>query len=1282
MYIKQVLISGFRSFRSQTEIESFSEKHNVIVGRNGSGKSNFFDAIQFVLLAPKFATLRQEDRQNLLHEGAGSNVMAAYVEIVFDNSDGRFSVESDEVVLRRTVGHKKDEFFLNRKRIQKSEAQSLLESAGFSRTNPYYIVQQGRVASLCLMRDEDRLGLIKQVAGTTVYEERREESLKIMGETKSKREKVDEVLSFIEERLNELDAEKRELAEYESLDRKRRALEYALLEREYQRSTNELNENEEERESIRNEQQTLHTKLRDLQDVELLCEEEVNNLKVAIDRLSLRKDKKNEETQSITSKIADVESQIQEYKQNLELKENLKKERLAQLNDIEEQIKETNQKIESLLPAYEEKNEELENLIDKFTKSKQRIDALYSKQGRNKQFSTKEERDEFLSQQIQEISEQLQRKEAIHNQQLEELKKTETQLETLKTELMKEENENKKRSARQETLATQVKDYIATRNELQERRKKLWRDLEKVQENISDSRQELDKAKQQLNRTLPRAISQGLEFIEKYVSDNNIQGYYGPVIDNIKLKSDAFRVPVEVAAGNALFHVIVDTDKTAALFIKELEKHGSGRITFLPLNQLRSKKFTYPTSPDIRPLIQVAFEYDQEIDVAIKLIFGQKLIARDLDTASIFSKDFQMDAITMEGDIVNHRGAFEGGYHDDRLSKILAVFKIREASDNLSKYLEDEEKMKKDSADIDVEITNVLRNLQKLEAEGELVRLQYEQQTKEIFTRSKQLTTSSNNLKEGFSKLKTGELEIISMKEQIKEYENEMKSPLIDKLSRNERNELMVLEKEVHDENSQLEALKSEVSSLKNEINILEVELNSNLLRQKEELELKLKLESDSLNEASTSEIESKCNNLMLEINLLRDNLKSCEEDLKSISSQWSEKSKEYSNKEKFYEKTKEKAKKMSNQLDETTQKLDTLLNKKSILIETVHTRQRLIRELGSLPKKELDESRKLEDKTILKRLKEVSESLKEYSVINRKALDQYLSFNEQRESLLQRKQEMDKDTESITRLIQSLDEQKDDAIIKTFNSISEHFSDVFAELVPGGSGKLVLKKAESASESGQTSLSDLLGVKVQVQFTGSGQQYNMQQLSGGQKSLVALALIFAIQRYDPAPFYLFDEIDQALDANYRTSVARLIEKQARGIVLNQGTDNEVTLPPVQFITTTFRPELVSVADKCFGIALSNKVSNLHPLSKQHAQDFVTNLMQEEEKVGVPSSMKYNNISENINEIEEEGHISEHPEDDEEEEEEEEQPVRTTRRSSAKGKRKLSDIKSLDINDE
>ncbi|RDX67918.1 Structural maintenance of chromosomes protein 3 [Mucuna pruriens] len=182
MYIKQVVIEGFKSYREQVATEPFSSKVNCVVGANGSGKTNFFHAIRFVL-SDLFQNLRSDDRHALLHEGAGHQVLSAFVEIVFDNSDNRIPVDKEEVRLRRTIGLKKDEYFLDGKHITKTEVMNLLESAGFSRSNPYYVVQQGKIASLTLMKDSERLDLLKEIGGTRVYEERRRESLKIMQET-------------------------------------------------------------------------------------------------------------------------------------------------------------------------------------------------------------------------------------------------------------------------------------------------------------------------------------------------------------------------------------------------------------------------------------------------------------------------------------------------------------------------------------------------------------------------------------------------------------------------------------------------------------------------------------------------------------------------------------------------------------------------------------------------------------------------------------------------------------------------------------------------------------------------------------------------------------------------------------------------------------------------------------------------------------------------------------------------------------------------------------------
>lgn len=165
MFVKQITISGFKSYRESVAAGPFCSGHNVVVGRNGSGKSNFFDAVRFVL-SDTFANLRAEDRIALLHEGAGASVLSAYVEIVFDNSDGRLPFDKDDVALRRMIGLKKDEYVLDRRNVTRSDVFNLLESAGFSRSNPYYIVQQGKVAALVAMTDVQRLDLLKEVAGT------------------------------------------------------------------------------------------------------------------------------------------------------------------------------------------------------------------------------------------------------------------------------------------------------------------------------------------------------------------------------------------------------------------------------------------------------------------------------------------------------------------------------------------------------------------------------------------------------------------------------------------------------------------------------------------------------------------------------------------------------------------------------------------------------------------------------------------------------------------------------------------------------------------------------------------------------------------------------------------------------------------------------------------------------------------------------------------------------------------------------------------------------------
>jgi structural maintenance of chromosome 3 (chondroitin sulfate proteoglycan 6) len=234
----------------------------------------------------------------------------------------------------------------------------------------------------------------------------------------------------------------------------------------------------------------------------------------------------------------------------------------------------------------------------------------------------------------------------------------------------------------------------------------------------------------------------------------------------------------------------------------------------------------------------------------------------------------------------------------------------------------------------------------------------------------------------------------------------------------------------------------------------------------------------------------------------------------------------------------------------------------------------------------------------------------------------------------LNRKEELDRGAEKVRELVESLDRKKDEAINRTFRGVSKHFAEVFKELVPLGAGELIMRTSlDEATEGDETDgdntesdgdspakkkgdsenpdVSLYRGIGINVRFSKVGENFIMSQLSGGQKALVALALIFAIQRCDPAPFYIFDELDQALDSTYRQAVANLISRQANS------PDT-----PTQFITSTFRPEIVAISKNCYGISHQNKVSSIHPMQKNDALRFIANLMNEEEAVGEVTAVK------------------------------------------------------------
>ncbi|KAI9850878.1 MAG: Structural maintenance of chromosomes protein 3 [Vezdaea acicularis] len=287
-------------------------------------------------------------------------------------------------------------------------------------------------------------------------------------------------------------------------------------------------------------------------------------------------------------------------------------------------------------------------------------------------------------------------------------------------------------------------------------------------------------------------------------------------------------------------------------------------------------------------------------------------------------------------------------------------------------------------------------------------------------------------------------------------------------------------------------------------------------------------------------------------------------------------------------------------------------MGRRALLSERQVANSRDIRDLGVLPEEAFARFERTKSEAIEKKLKKVHEALKKYSHVNKKAFEQYANFTKQKETLTRRRQELDQSRASIEELIEVLDQRKDEAIERTFKQVSREFANVFENLVPAGRGRLIIQRkadrverlddeeeddSEEDERRANAAVENYTGVGISVSFNSKhDEQQRIQQLSGGQKSLCALSLVFAIQQCDPAPFYLFDEIDANLDAQYRTAVAQMLSNISRQ--QTHGLNG-------QFICTTFRPEMLRVADKCYGVMYRNKSSSIDVVTREEAVEFV-----------------------------------------------------------------------------
>jgi structural maintenance of chromosome 3 (chondroitin sulfate proteoglycan 6) len=791
--------------------------------------------------------MSHSERQLLLYQGPGpTDILSSFVEIVFDNSDNRLPIEREEVVLRRSIGLKKDEYFLDKKHVTKQDVISLLEAAGLSRANPYYIVQQGRVNALSLMRDEQRLDLLKEVAGTTVYEQRRTESLAIMVDTEQKRVQVAEVLKYIEERLSELEDEKKELEEYRQFDKERRAIEHAFFESQFQQSTLRLEACERERAKELEQANSVQDEAADtaaqLNELELRAA----SLRAAHTRVVAELAAAEEERRQLRASHAKVERELTEAKATRKSGEGESKDTQTALAQVRQTIKTTERKLATARPAFEAHAATEKRLVTELAETERRLNELYSKQGRAGRFKTKKERDGWIDGELARLQATL----ADYTKQATALEaeqaKATASMATLDERIAsRERSVSERRTAARDERQARHRAAHAPRHARAER-KELWREDSHVNAELTERRAECAAAERALETSVTREVSLGLEAVRRIVIENRIAGVHGPLIELISTKPE-FASAVQVAAKGALFHIVVDTDAIAAQVLEQFNSSGAkGRVSFIPLNRINPPEREYPETSDVRALakeIQCAAHFRK----AVKHVFGKALMCRNLEVAAMAAKQYNLDCITLDGDQVERKGALTGGFSDPRQSWLASMERVKTYRKQVDDLLAKHHKNEAALLDLDAKVSEVLGELDKLETDATTLRDGIEQLHGDIRLLARERQTAAPAAEQRVAALAGVHEAIKALQANNDSLLAERSAPMNSKLSDAESKALHALLETQTSVQHELAAAAAARGDALRQTTELEALLNENLKRREAELLAKADSEAASL---------------------------------------------------------------------------------------------------------------------------------------------------------------------------------------------------------------------------------------------------------------------------------------------------------------------------------------------------------------------------------------------------------------------------------------------------
>ncbi len=1169
MYLKSIEVQGFKSFANKILFE-FHNGITGIVGPNGSGKSNVADAVRWVLGEQSAKQLRGAKMEDVIFSGTENRkpLGFAYVALTIDNADHQLAIAYDMVtVSRRVYRSGESEYRINGAACRLREVNELFYDTGIGKEG-YSIIGQGQIERILNGKPEERRELFDEAAGIVKFKRRKVEALRKLELEKQNLIRVKDILSELEKQVEPLKRQAEVAKEYlhlkeelkqqdinafllESRDLKKQL---EKLEEKYQIVEEELKNTKEKQKKSRTEYEKLEFELQKKQKEVEIFHQEILELQMEIEKAEGEIRLFQEQIYSTQQQDKNIASRIEQTKQKLEEYKQEKQKHQKEKEDVNQLLVKLEEEQKQIKAEQSQLTKQLEGFLKQIEESRNRMIVLLNEKATIK---TKVQRYETMLEQIQlrkvELSGKILKFKSQEAENEETIAAYQKRLDQIRQVIERIEIENQNLVQKIEEAEKQNKEQENQKNHLQQKFHMVHSNLESLK-NLTE-----------------RYDGYGASIQKIMELKTSHSGIIGVVADIIQTEK-RYEMAIEIALGGSIQNIVTDREQTAKELIHYLKKNRYGRATFLPLDGIK-KRATFSNQavfqePGVIGLASDLVEVSSTYQEVVNHLLGRVLVVDQMDHALALARKFQytLRIVTLEGELFSAGGSITGGAFKNSsnlLSRRREIEELEKEKARIGQSLEQVEQSIRERLAKDIKNREEQEHNQRMLQENYLI-----QSTEEINLKRVQ-DEKVSRMEKYQSYVKEGKV----IEQQVSEIQQNLKE-LAQQLNWQEE-EHHRLEKEIQEITEETEEIRMKEGEKGRHLELLHIEYSSN--QQKTEFALenikRISKEEKKLIEEQII-LKSDTKQSLQIIQEKEDQIKEREQKILKASHQVEKRKKERKKKNEEKEKLLEQQKhdmqareELSDQILNLDKEQFRLQSQKEKIEENLVNCVNYIWNEYELTQTEAAAFFQKTEIGLSERKRQIASlktQIRNLGMVNVNAIEELKEVSERYLFLKGQHQDLIEAEEALLKIIEELDRGMRIQFLEKFKEIQAEFDQVFRELFGGGKGTLSLVEEEDILEAGIQIVSQPPGKKLQ----------NMMQLSGGEKALTAIALLFAIQNLKPSPFCLLDEIEAALDDSNVGRYAEYLHKLTKD---------------TQFIIITHRRGTMAAADRLYGITMQEK---------------------------------------------------------------------------------------------